>query len=82
MSKVPRGKTPSLIGSSLGRPTPATAGKLCQCSRCGSDITKGEKCFDVQQPQKSFNATRRFCPECFQHVLEQTGRDLDALKAV
>ncbi len=76
----PKGKTPSLIGSSLGRPQVATAGKRCPCSRCHSDILKGERCFDVPQPPKPFSQTRRFCESCFAGVLGQTKRDLSALE--
>ena len=78
---MPKGKTPSLIGSSLGRPSVATAGKLCKCSRCGSGIAMGVKCYDIPQPKKPFGSPRRFCVDCFQQVLEQTGQDLAALKA-
>lgn len=76
---MPRGKTPSLIGSSLGRPKLVEAGKLSRCSRCECDITKGTCCYDIPQPNKKFGATRRFCRECFRTVLEQTRRDLDEL---
>lgn len=80
-NKKPRGPTPSLIGGSLGRPQVATAGKLCSCSRCDAAITKGAKCFDVPQLQKSFTPTRRFCNECFQKVLEKTREDLTEIEA-
>lgn len=79
---MPKGKTPSLIGSSLGRPTKAEAGKRCECSRCGGEIVKGEICFDVPQPTKPHSATRRFCRECFSGVLEQTRKDLSELGAL
>lgn len=79
---MPKGKTPSLIGSSLGRPTKSVAGKLCPCSRCNADISKGESCYDVPQPSKPFNATRRFCPDCFKKVLEQTTHDLEDIRSL
>ena len=71
-----KGKTPSLIGSSLGRPQVTTAGKLCSCSRCGASIMMGAKCYDVPQPLKPFSSTRRFCEGCFRSVLEKTKQDL------
>ncbi len=76
---APRGKTPSLIGGSLGRPDTATAGKLCKCSRCKTAIIKGEACFDVPKLGTSFTSTRRFCVACFKLVLEQTKKDLTVL---
>ncbi len=78
----PKGKTPSLIGGSLGRPVHATAGKRCPCSRCKGYILKGSACFDVPQPSKTFNSPRRFCVECFASVLAETRTDLDALQAL
>jgi len=73
---MPKGKTPSLIGSSLGRPRSAIAGRSSPCSRCDADIAMGDKCYDVPQPQKKFASTRRFCLACYRAVLEQTRRDL------
>lgn len=77
-----KGKTPSLIGSSLGRPQLATAGKRCNCSRCKGEILMGDTCFDVPQPSKTFSSTRRFCRECFTQVLAQTRKDLSELEAL
>jgi hypothetical protein len=79
---MPKGKTPSLIGSSLGRPDAVTAGKRCACSRCEAEITKGEKCYDVPQPSKPFSSRRRFCKICFDRVLAQTRQDLAELAAL
>lgn len=80
--KNPRGKTPSLIGSSLGRPEAAVAGKTVPCSRCKGSIANGEQCFDVPQPTKPFRNTRRFCVACFGTVLAQTKVDLDELTSL
>ena len=77
-----KGKTPSLIGSSLGRPRKQTCGRETPCSRCRAGIVKGENCYDVPQPKKPHSSTRRFCAECFDGVLEQTRRDLEKLEAL
>ena len=79
---MPRGKTPSLIGSSLGRPNVATAGKACSCSRCKGSIARADKCYDVPQPSKPFSSTRRFCGSCFKLVLVQTKHDLAELESL
>lgn len=79
---MPKGKTPSLIGSSLGRPSKKTCGRETPCSRCHADIPKGEDCYDIPQPKKPHSATRRFCADCFAGVLEQTRRDLTKLEAL
>ena len=74
-----KGKTPSLIGSALGRPSKKICGRETPCSRCKEDIAKGEDCYDIPQPKKPHSSTRRFCAECFQGVIEQTRCDLDNL---
>lgn len=81
MSK-PKGKTPSLIGGSLGRPEAVTAGRLTYCKRCGASIVKGEKCYDVPKLSRVFSSPKRFCSICFKNVLEQTKHDLAALEAI
>lgn len=79
---MPKGKTPSLIGSSLGRPRKKTCGRETPCSRCHERIAKGEDCYDVPQPQKPHSSTRRFCARCFRRVLKQTKRDVAELEVV
>ena len=77
---MPRGSTPSLIGSSLGRPRKETCGRKTPCSRCKQSISKGEGCYDVPRPQKSHSSTRRFCFTCYRNVLEKTKADINALE--
>jgi hypothetical protein len=79
---MPKGKTPSLIGSSLGRPSAVFAGRLCACSRCKAGIAKGDRCYDVRQPTAKFSSSRRFCQTCFAKVLEQTRNDLAIMEAL
>ena len=79
---MPKGKTPSLIGSSLGRPRGVIAGQRCACSRCKGSIIKDEKCYDIPQPQKKFATTRRFCSNCFREVLAKTKDDLIEVEAL
>lgn len=77
---MPKGKTPSLIGSSLGKPTKVASKRKCECSRCHAEILKGQACYDVPQPLKPHSATRRFCASCFGAVLEQTKQDIAVLE--
>ena len=78
---MPKGKTPSLIGSSLGRPSKKTCRRKTPCSRCREPIIMGADCYDAPQPTNSHSSTRRFCVGCFEDVLQQTGRDLKQLLA-
>lgn len=77
-----KGKTPSLIGSPLGRPRKEICRRETPCSRCREGIVKGEDCYDVPQPMKPHSATRRFCRVCFENVLEQTKRDLEKIESL
>lgn len=79
---MPKGKTPSLIGSSLGRPRTDRPGCRTKCTRCEAPVLKGELSYLVPQPKKPHSATRRFCEECFAGVLEQTRQDLEKLEAL
>ena len=79
---MPRGRTPSLIGSTLGRPARKTCRRRTPCSRCRADIMKWDVCYDVPQLRKPHSATRRFCTECFGNVLGRTRQDLDELEAL
>jgi hypothetical protein len=76
---TPKGKTPSLIGGSLGRPERVTAKGTCKCSRCKEKLAKGAVTFMVPQPGKTFSSPRRFCAGCFTLVLAKTHEDLAAL---
>lgn len=79
MSK-PKGKIPSLISGSSGKPEPVTAQRKCQCARCGCNILKGVRCFDIPKVGGAFRNTKRYCGECFKSILEQTDKDVSELK--
>ena len=76
----PRGRNPSLIGGTNGRPKRAEAKKRCKCFRCQSPIEMEEVCFDIPKVGGAFSTTKRFCRSCFQNVLKQTTNDLDELR--
>ncbi len=76
-----RGKTPSLIGSTLGRPRKRQVGKESHCKRCDGSIPKGAECCEIPQLGGTFSNYRPYCDECFRLILEQTKGDLDALIA-
>ena len=80
MSK-PKGKIPSLISGSSGKPQVAIALKKCYCSRCKCDILNGGQCFDVPKLGGGFTSKRRVCMDCFKEILFQTEKDMDKLKS-
>jgi hypothetical protein len=74
-------KIPSLINGSTGAPKDAVAGRQCKCKGCDRSISKGEKCYDIPNPSKSFSNPRRFCCACFRLVLEKSKVDIAELAA-
>lgn len=75
----PRGKTPSLIGSTLGTPRKRIVQKESHCKRCNASILKGTVCFEIPQLGGAFTNYRLYCDDCFRSILEQTEGDLDDL---
>ncbi len=75
----PRGPVPSLIGSTLGTPTPVVIEKKCKCKRCDAVLEKGTKCYAIPQLGGSFVNHRRYCDSCFKTILGKTKSDLDKL---
>jgi hypothetical protein len=78
-SGKPRGQTPSLIGSTLGRPRLRLVKAKSHCKRCGATLVKGTECYEIPQLGGTFTNPRPYCDLCFASILEQTRRDLDEL---
>jgi len=79
MSKK-RGRTPSLITGSSGKPVKVTAKRSRPCGRCSSSISSGKICFEVPKVGGGFSSKKTFCADCFKEVLTQTKKDLDDLE--
>jgi hypothetical protein len=73
-----RGKTPSLIGSSLGASKFVQAGKKRTCKRGECEIPMGRFCAEVHIPGNMGHKT--YCLDCYQEILEQTQTKLNELK--
>jgi hypothetical protein len=76
----PRGKTPSLIGASNGRPKRINVQRKSHCHRCGHDIQVGQDCFGVPKVVSGFTSIKRYCRICFQSIIDQTHKDLEEIK--
>lgn len=79
-NKTPRGKTPSLIGSTNGRPRRVIVERKCRCCRCKCDIEIGTDCYGIPHLGSGFHPIKRYCGDCYKQVLEQTERDLEIVK--
>ena len=79
-NKIPKGKTPSLIGSSNGRPKRVQVERKSQCYRCSSDIEASQDCFGIPKIGSGFSSIKRYCKTCYHMILEQTQNDLEEIK--
>lgn len=79
---MPKGKTPSLIGLSNGRPKRDIVKRASKCSRCDEDLSMGETCYQIPKAGNGFNSARRYCMNCYCKILEQTQKDLEELKSL
>lgn len=81
-NKMPKGKTPSLIGFSNGKPERVDVKKKSSCTRCHKPIPAGAECFNIPQKAAGFTVPKRYCKDCFGSVIDQTSKDLEALRNI
>jgi len=75
-----KGRSPSLISGSNGKPSPATAKKRRACKRCKCTISHGENLFEIPQKSGGFSGNKPFCMSCFKEILDQTKKDIDEIE--
>ena len=75
-----KGKTPSLITGSSGKPKPAVCKKRSICKRCKGEISASERCFEIPIVGRGYTASKRHCEQCFKEILEQTRKDLESFE--
>ena len=75
----PKGKTPSLIGGSLGKPRKCIVQRTSDCKRCKASIQKGAECYEIAQLGGSFSSYKRYCNDCFSAIVYETRTVLDDL---
>lgn len=76
----PRGKTPSLLSKTNGKPCDETAKRTRKCCRCEGSIKKGSVFFIVPSTKAGFPYDKSFCLECFGNTLSQTEGELKELR--
>ena len=75
----PRGRTPSLIGSTHGAVSFHVTGRKTKCRRCKEDMKKRTTCVRVAKPGR-MGPGKGYCTDCFGNVLNETQRKLDSLR--
>lgn len=78
--KIPKGRTPSLIGGANGRPVRVKVARQSNCYRCNDELMAGVTTIAIPQLGKGFANKRRVCESCFQAILKQTADDLEELR--
>lgn len=78
--KKKRGKTPSLITGSSGKPARVLAKRSRSCNRCSLSISLGVECFEIPKVGGGFSSKKTFCTECFKEILTQTKKDIATLE--
>jgi len=79
MKKPKKGRTPTLICGSSGKPSKIVAKRKSNCARCGDDIIKDQECFEVPRVGFGLQSPKRYCIDCYTEILDQTKKDLDTL---
>lgn len=79
---TPRGPTPSLIGSTNGRPRRVTVVRKSACYRCHVDLLGGHACIELPKLGGAYASVKRLCDECFQAIIAKTSQDLDELRKI
>jgi hypothetical protein len=77
--KIPKGRVPSLIGSTNGRPVRMDVKRRSECYRCEDDLPAGTPCIAIPQLGGGFATKRRVCDACYHAILKQTSEDLEEL---
>lgn len=80
MTNMPKGKTPSLIGFSNGRPSRVNVLRKSRCCRCQGEVLVGDPCFNIPKKSSGFTKECRYCKGCYEKVLEQTRSDVARLE--
>lgn len=75
-----RGRVPSLIAGSNGKPGVVTVQRQRKCTRCDEKIPKGNQCFEIPKVGGGFSNKKPYCNKCFKSVLDQTAIDLKVLE--
>ena len=76
----PKGKTPSLMSMSTGKPKRHSCGKATPCNRCKEQIPKGESCFVIPKLRNGFTEKPIHCDNCVALIIEQTKSDLKIIE--
>ncbi len=76
----PKGKTPSLLTITTGKPTVHKCGRATPCDRCGESVVTGATCFQIPKMANGFTKRPIFCIACTSDIVAQTKTDVAAIE--
>ncbi len=79
---MPRGRVPSLISAGNGGIEMGETKMRSPCARCKKVLPGGSHVALLKVRNAGFTNKRRLCLQCALDVVEQTQRDLDAIRAL
>lgn len=82
MTKKPKGKTPSLLAQSTGKPIIDKCTRKTKCIRCKQDLLAGDCVIKIPKVESSYANKKSHCLECFKLILEQTKNDISDLEGL
>ena len=77
--KTPKGRVPSLIGGTNGRPVREDVLRRSKCYRCEDELVAGTSSIAIPRLGGGFANKRRVCDACYRAILKQTSDDLEEL---
>lgn len=75
-----RGKTPSLIGGSLGKPVIVQTKGASKCTRCKEAISAGTSCAKIPGLRGAFKSPKSYCVGCMRQIIDQTKVDIGKIE--
>lgn len=74
-----KGKIPSLLSMTTGKPVPHVSGRKTPCGLCEEPILMGVACFEIPKKGNGFTSRPLHCVPCVKLILEQTKKELEKL---
>jgi len=72
----PKGKIPSLLAKSTGKPTIYICKRKTTCGRCKKEIFAGDRCFKMSKQNSGFSTQKLYCLTCSRLIITQTKKEL------
>lgn len=74
--KNPKGKIPSLLSQSTGKPSVHVCKRRASCTRCKAILHMAENCFTIPKVSTGYTRNSIFCLDCVRLIIDQTKKEL------